>query len=174
MTKPACKDCRFWETYEDMVRSYPELVGGAKYVDEEVAAWRERNGENANGDCQRFPPSAHGADGSVFPETLPHEWCGEFKPRDAIGTVDVDKFPTYDKAMTEASVRLRNMLDTLGIDGWPSFLEVFAKKSAPGFDPTYRSHIVNVVLSQKNSGKTMARELIIRLDNIGWPFRKDS
>lgn len=150
MTKPACKDCRFW--------NLDEATQEEKYIVSE---------------CRRRAPLAL-EQFRDWPRTTGCEWCGEFKPRDVVGTVDVDNLPDYDKAMSDASVRLRNMLDTLGIDGWSDFLEVFAKKSAPGFDPTSRSHITNVVLSQKNSGKTMARELIIRLEAIDWPFRKGS
>lgn len=55
--KPACKDCHFWE----------------------------RNDEEGNGCCCRFPPvpilhTDEKCARAVWPETEPEDWCGEFSP----------------------------------------------------------------------------------------------
>lgn len=157
MTKPACKDCRFWDN-ED--RGEDDVFGFCRrHAPTPFVAYTYQ------GDERRLLDNTEAS----WPETCLDEWCGEFNPRDVVGTVDVGVLaPLCD---LDLSVRLRNILDAMCVKDWSSFLSVFAS-DLPGFNPTRSAHIRSVIMQQRNGGKTAASEMIRHLMAIGWPFRE--
>lgn len=159
MTKPECKDCRFWCEQED-----PDA-------------------DTSVGECRRYPPTIPWREASdqvcpydpnEFPLIHEDDWCGEFKPRDVAGvggSVDFDRLAPWSDFENGISTRVRNMLYDMGIHGWESLHAAFTRQAGEGFDPTIKAQVAGVAMRQRNIGKVQSQHFIDHLGKAGWPFR---
>lgn len=170
MTKPACKDCRFW----NHDTRYQTEIGDADL-------WTSQ--------CQRNPPTItkEEVDGDnclgSWPRTRHSMWCGEFKSRArtpiSAEHVDFSSLRPWSEFWDSLSVRCKNAIAREAEErklrlGWETWTDLMVAKwaaSEGAVDWGSRKSVRRCIPAMRNFGEVCTDEVIGLMADCGWPFR---
>lgn len=170
MTKPACKDCRFWCEQDD-----PDA-------------------DKSLGECRRYPPTipwretsdpACTYDPNEFPLVHRDVWCGEFvlRPDPRVlsdGDVDVSTLAPWFTFYSMLDVRSKSFIEQqaakkhitkIGWDVWCDLANGVSREGAANWGSREWVRHSLIGTGVRNFGQSSATKIIDAMADCGWPFR---